>query len=112
MQGDNWAKPQGYLDFPGGTMVKNSPDYAGDKDLILGLGRSPGVVNGNPLQYFCLENSMDRGARQAPGPWGRRVNTTERLGTSTQGYLEVGDSNLEPGTGEYTQPYGYPQLLV
>ena len=55
---------------------------------------------------------MDRGARQAPGPWGRRVDTTERLGTSTQGYLEVGDSNLEPGTGEYTQPYGYPQLLV
>ena len=33
--------------------------------LILGLGRSPGVGNGNPLQYSCLENSMDRGAWRA-----------------------------------------------
>ena len=33
--------------------------------LILGLGRPPGEGNGNPLQYFCLENSMDRGAWQA-----------------------------------------------
>ena len=35
---------------------------AGDADLIPGLGRSPGGGNGNTLQYFCLENSMDRGA--------------------------------------------------
>jgi len=38
---------------------------AGDAGLIPGLGRSPGEGNGNPLQYSCLENSMDRGARQA-----------------------------------------------
>ena len=43
-------------------MVKNPPANAGDLDLILGLGRSPGGGNGNPLQYSCLENSMDRGA--------------------------------------------------
>ena len=46
-------------------MVKNLPNNAGDaKDvgLIPGSGRSPGVGNGNPLQYSCLENSMDRGA--------------------------------------------------
>ena len=46
-------------------VVKNSADYAGDKRdeaLILGLGRSPGGGHGNPLQYSCLENSMDRGA--------------------------------------------------
>ena len=46
-------------------MVKNPPDNAGDKrdvGLILGLGRPPGVGNGNPLQYSCLENFMDRGA--------------------------------------------------
>ena len=46
-------------------MVKNLPANAGDaKDvgLIPGSGRSPGVGNGNPLQYSCLENSMDRGA--------------------------------------------------
>ena len=46
-------------------VVKNLPANAGDarnKGLILGLGRFPGVGNGNLLQYSCLENSMDRGA--------------------------------------------------
>ena len=46
-------------------MVKNPPANAGDtKDLgaAPGLGKSPGEGNGNPLQYSCLENSMDRGA--------------------------------------------------
>ena len=46
-------------------MVKNLPANAEDmRDLgsIPGLGRSPGVGNGNPLQYSCLENPMDRGA--------------------------------------------------
>ena len=46
-------------------MVKNLPSNAGDtrhKDSILGSGRSPGVGNGNPLQYSCLGNLMDRGA--------------------------------------------------
>ena len=43
-------------------MVKNSPASAGDTGSISGLGRSPGVGNGNPLQYSCLENFMDRGA--------------------------------------------------
>ena len=49
-------------------MVKNSSANAGDTgdtDLIPGMGRSPGVGNGYPLQYPCLENSMDRGAWQA-----------------------------------------------
>ena len=43
-------------------MVKNLPANAGDMGLIPGLGRSPGKGNGNPLQYFGLENPMDRGA--------------------------------------------------
>ena len=46
-------------------MVKNPPATAGDaghSDLTHGWGRSPGVGNGNPLQYTCLEKSMDRGA--------------------------------------------------
>ena len=54
--------------FPGGSVVKNLPANAEDtrdKDLIPGLGRSPGVGNGNPLHYSCLENSMDRGVCQA-----------------------------------------------
>ena len=46
-------------------MVKNPPTNAGDVrevGSIPGLGRSPGEGNGNPLQYSCLENSMDKGA--------------------------------------------------
>ena len=43
-------------------MVKNPPANAADMGLIPGLGRSPGEGNGNPLQYSCLENSMDGGA--------------------------------------------------
>ena len=48
--------------FPGGSVVKDPPANAGDASLIPELGRSPGEGNGNPLQYSCLENSMDRGA--------------------------------------------------
>ena len=46
-------------------VVKNLPTSAGDAgdmSSIFGLGRSPGEENGNPVQYSCLENSMDRGA--------------------------------------------------
>ena len=46
-------------------MVKNLPINAGDAGSIPGSGRSPAGRNGNPLQYFCLENSMDRGAWHA-----------------------------------------------
>ena len=49
--------------FPGGSVVKNLPANAGDirdADLISALGKSPGEGNGNPLQYSCLENPMDR----------------------------------------------------
>ena len=50
--------------FPGGSVVKNLPTYAGDGDLgsIPGLGRSPGEGNGNPLQYCSQENPVDGGA--------------------------------------------------
>ena len=56
------------MGFPGGAVVKNPPVNAGDArgmGSIPGLGRSLGGGNGNPLQYSCLENSMDRGAWQA-----------------------------------------------
>ena len=43
-------------------MVKNLPANPGDAGLIPGSGRSPGGRNGNPTQYSCLGNSMDRGA--------------------------------------------------
>ena len=46
-------------------MVKNPPANAGDAGSVLVSGRSPGGGNDNPLQYSCLENSTDRGARWA-----------------------------------------------
>ena len=48
--------------FPGGSVVKNPPANTGDMGSISGLGKSPGERNGNPLQYSCLGNPMDRGA--------------------------------------------------
>ena len=51
--------------FPGGSEDKASACNAGDPGSIPGLGRSPGEGNGNPLQYSCLENPMERGSWQA-----------------------------------------------
>ena len=51
--------------FPGGSDGKESACNAGDPGLVPRSGRSPGVGNGNPLQYSCLVNPMDRGAWQA-----------------------------------------------
>ena len=58
--------------FPGGSEGEESVCSAGDPGSIPGAGRSPGEGNGNPLQYSCLENSMDREAwrvqaSQSPG---------------------------------------------
>ena len=53
------------MDFPGDSVVKNLPANAGDVSFIPLSGSSPGEGNGNPLQHSCLENPMDRGARQA-----------------------------------------------
>ena len=67
-------------------MVKNLPNNAGaieDLGSNPGSGRSPGVGNGSPLQYSCLENPMDRGAwRTTYSPWGRKESdTTEQAHT-------------------------------
>ena len=48
--------------FPGGSVVKNPAANTGDRSSIPGSGRSPGVGNGNPVQYSCLGNPMGRGA--------------------------------------------------
>ena len=50
------------MGFPGGSEVKASARNVGDLGSIPVSGRSPGEGNGNPLQYSCLENSMDRRA--------------------------------------------------
>ena len=63
--------------FPYGSAGKKSTYNAGDTedaDLIPGLGRSPGRENGNPLQYSCLKNSMDREA------WRATVHRLQRVG--------------------------------
>ena len=49
----------------GGSGGEESACNAGDPGLISGLERYPGEWNGNPLQYYCLENPMDRGVQQA-----------------------------------------------
>ena len=66
-------------------MVKSLPASAGDEGdtgSIPGAGRSPGGGNGNPLQYSCLGNPMDRDAWRATNPWNHRVHGHDR-GLST-----------------------------
>ena len=81
LQQQNWvfaAEVNGpYWSFPGGTVVKNPPASAGDTEdagSVPGLGRSPGGGHGNPFQYSCLENPMDR-ERTLVGwsPWSHKV---------------------------------------
>ena len=74
--GDQWRVPGECWDcvsagrlcqmsFPGGSVAKESACNAGDWGSTPGFGRSPREGNGNPLQYSCLKNCMDRGARRA-----------------------------------------------
>ena len=74
------------MDFPGGTVVKIPPanvEDAGDASLIPKSGRPPGGGNGNPHQYSCLENPMNRGARwtaaHGVSKSQTRLSTHERL---------------------------------
>ena len=72
--------------FPGGSESKESACNAGDLSSIPWLGRSPGEGNGNPLQYSCLENPMDRGAWQAT-VHGVTKCQTRLSGYHTHGYI-------------------------
>ena len=59
-------------------MVKNLLTNAGYVDLIPELGRSSGEETGNPLQYSCLGNPIDRGGLSGYSPWGHKeLDTTE-----------------------------------
>ena len=62
------------MNFPHSSVGKESACNAGDLSSIPGLGRSPGEGNGNPLQYSCLENPMER------GPWRATVHVVARIG--------------------------------
>ena len=68
-----------YFGFPCGSDGKESDCNVGDSGSIPGLGQSPGEGNGNPLQYSCLENPMDRGAWQTTVHGVAELDTTEWL---------------------------------
>ena len=68
-----------YMGLPGGSLAKNLPANAGDArdmGLIPGSGRSLGEGKGNPLQYSCLENSMDRDPGRLQSIGSQRVGQT------------------------------------
>ena len=65
--------------FPGGSDNKASAYNVGDLGSIPRSGRSPGEGNGNPFQYFCLENPMDRGAWWTTVYGNTESDTTEQL---------------------------------
>ena len=67
-----WREDIGYITLPGGSDGKESACSLGDPGSIPGLGRSPAEGNGNPLQYSCLENSMDKGSLAGYSSWSRK----------------------------------------
>ena len=95
------------LGFPDGSEVKASVCSVGDLGLFSGLGRSPGEGNGNPLQYSCLENPMDRGAWWATvhgvaKSQTRLSNFTRSLGRIYEGMGEVLTSEIQKERGKMT----------
>ena len=90
------------LGFPGGSVVKNPPVNAGDLVSIPGSERSPGEGNGNPLQYSCLENPMDREA------WQTRVHRVTKELEMTE---RLNDNNIpRPGPSETDSTVASPLL--
>ena len=93
----SWTNLQG-LGFPGGSVVKNPPANEGDTGdvgLIPGSGRSLGEGNGNPLQYSCLGNPMDRGAwRASAHDVAKVLDMTQRLNNNRSNMMQ--GTELEP----------------
>ena len=84
------------LGFPSGSAGKESTCNAGDATLIPGLNRSPGGGYGNPLQYSCLENPMDKGAWWATTHGVKKsymTELTENAYTTSQRLLSKSDSS-------------------
>ena len=69
-------------------VLKNVPTNAGETGSILGSGRSPGEGNGNPLQYSCLENPVDRGA------WWATVHGVAESQTQLSNYAHTTDGRM------------------
>ena len=86
--------------FPGGSDSKASASNVGDSVLVPGSGRSPGAGNGNRLQYSCLENSMDGGARWAAVHGNHKESdTTEQLHFSLHFHSRGPGTHLPAGSG-------------
>ena len=83
------------LGFPGSSEVKASACNEGDLGSIPGLGRSPGEGNGNPLQYSCLENPMDRGA------WWATVHGVEKSQTRLSNFISLHFTSLQTRDNDY-----------
>ena len=79
-------------------VIKNPPASAGDaRDAGSNpeSGRSPGIGNGNPLQYSCLENSMDKRNLAGYSPWAwKQLDTTEQLSMPVHGSFYLSFPNL------------------
>ena len=104
-----------YSLFPGNSDGKESACNAGDLGLIPGWGRSPGKGNGYLLQYFCLENSMDRGAWWAIVPGVAKSWTQLNFrgfpvsSDSKESACNEGDLSLIPGSERSLgEGNGYP----
>ena len=87
------------MSFPGDANGKEYACNAGDPGSIPRSGRSPGEGNGNPFQYSCLDNSMDRGAWQAIVQGSQRVGHEWATNTFNFHFLET-SSNWPCGTKE------------
>ena len=99
-------------------VVKNPPanaDNAGDRVLVPELGRSPGEGNGNPLQYSCLENSMERGASWATMHEAAKSQTQLSMHTQPLVRFSMPCSSQELGTNKTSSNVtnkGIANLLV
>jgi len=83
----SWQEFRWILGFLAGAVLKNLPANTRDAGSIPGLGRSPGVGNGNSLQYFCMENHKDS-PLVGYSPWGyKELNTTEHIWRMRQNFV-------------------------
>ena len=103
----------GWWGFLGSSVVKESACQAGDLSLIPGLGRSPGGENGNPVQYSCLGNPMDRGVWRAIVHGVTKSQTRLSKWTAAASYL-AGDwqaCHLRPWLGPFSEIPAHGLLL-
>ena len=97
-RGPDILTPLRRLGFPGSSDGKESTCSAGDLGSSPGLGRTSGEGNGNPLQYSCLENLMDRGA------WWAIVHGVAELDTTDQLTLSLSEGRLKIDQGKERPP--------